>query len=228
MPDGDKQGIRTFGAVMSRIYVPIMAFWLYAMAVGRGFTVWLFSRPLVLDVLAPASYNIYLFHQWTGQMYWLITRNEMWSYWRYRKDIYWFSPYPVPVDWWEYFFLVGLTTYFATLLAKVDPTLVLYWNKGVKRITSALCKAKGSDLEPTTLDIVQSVVCDLTGTEVEPDWTIAECGLSSVAGPVLINMLTEALPGTSIAVADLLEVETIEEMAALLEMRKQEAGKTGV
>jgi acyl-CoA synthetase (AMP-forming)/AMP-acid ligase II len=56
--------------------------------------------------LAPNSYNCFLFHQMVGQWYFAATRNRhMWNWWRYRKDFYWFSPKPCPVEWYEYFFV---------------------------------------------------------------------------------------------------------------------------
>ena len=46
-------GTRTLAGIASRAYMPLMVVWLYAMAVGRGATCWLFSRPLLVRVLAP-------------------------------------------------------------------------------------------------------------------------------------------------------------------------------
>ena len=68
----------------------------------------------------------------------------------------------------------------------------------------------------------------LTGASVEPDWTLAESGLSSVAGPVIINMLTTAVPGVTLSLADLVEVDTIGGLANLLELRKKEMNATGL
>lgn len=74
----DALGSRTLAGIVSRAYLPLMVLWLYAMAVGRGLTCFVFSRPLFVDTLAPASYNVYLFHQWVGQLYYLATRHEWW------------------------------------------------------------------------------------------------------------------------------------------------------
>ena len=49
-----------------------------------------------------------------------------------------------------------------------------------------------------------------------------------VAGPVIINMLTTAVPGVTLSLADLVEVETIGGLANLLELRKKEMKATGL
>merc|ERR1740129_282951 len=217
----DELGVRAMAAIMSRFYAPVMTLWLYSMAVGRGFTCRLFSLPIFVNVLGPASYNMYLFHQWVGQMYYLATRYEWWSYWRFRKQFYWFSPQPVPTSWQEYFFVVILTTWLSMLMNRIDPWLVSKWGSLWQLVFGS---ARGKEDKPT-LDLVLDEIEHITGMPVEHEWTLAECGLASIAAPVLIDRLTAVLPGVSLSPTDLLMVENIEALADLLDKRAKEDEK---
>lgn len=67
------------------------------------------------------------------------------------------------------------------------------------------------------------MVEQLTGAAVEPDWSLAECGLASVAGPVLVARLQAAIPGVTTSLADLIEVDTVGGLAELLGSRRKES-----
>eukprot|EP00308_Calcidiscus_leptoporus_P011576 CAMPEP_0119370154 /NCGR_PEP_ID=MMETSP1334-20130426/16552_1 /TAXON_ID=127549 /ORGANISM="Calcidiscus leptoporus, Strain RCC1130" /LENGTH=2388 /DNA_ID=CAMNT_0007387159 /DNA_START=53 /DNA_END=7219 /DNA_ORIENTATION=- len=227
----DNIGIRSVAGIWSRFLTPLMVVWIFGLAVGRGGTCWVLTRPIFADVLAPISYNVYLFHQWVGQMYYLLTRQEWWSYWRYRKQFFWFSPLPVPVAWWEYFFVLMLTTFFSFFMARLDPWMISKWESARKSLRGCFsCGASetASQGNKTTLILVMEEIESLTGAAVEPDWTLAECGLASVAGPVVINRLHAAVPGVNIALSDLAEVETLEDLAQMLDKRLDERMAAGV
>ena len=66
--ENDSIGTRTIAGVWSRFLLPVMVLWLYGLATGEGYSVKFFTLPLLTDTLAPISYNMYLFHQWVGQM----------------------------------------------------------------------------------------------------------------------------------------------------------------
>ena len=53
-------------------------------------------------------------------------------------------------------------------------------------------------------------------------------GLASVAAPVLIGLLSDVLPDVTISLADLVAVQTMGELAELLEARSKEGTKSGV
>ena len=78
-----------------------------------------------------------------------------------------------------------------------------------------------------TLETILDEIEALTGAEAEPDWTLAECGLASVAAPVVRSQLLKAFPGVSIALDDLVRVDTVAGLARLVDVRKaaQEATK---
>lgn len=226
--ENDSIGTRTIAGVWSRFLLPVMVLWLYGLATGVGYSVKFFTLPLLTDTLAPISYNMYLFHQWVGQIYYLATRGEWWSYWRHRKAFFWFSPSPVPVGWWEYFYIVILTTFLSFGLAKIDPWMISKWERGRGKMRKLLFAGGEKREDLTTMQVVLLGVERLTGAGVEPDWTLAECGLSSVAGPVIINMLTTAVPGITLSLAELVEVDTIGGLANLLDLRKKEMNATGL
>ena len=58
---------------------------------------------------------------------------------------------------------------------------------------------------------------------MEPDWSLAECGIASVAGPVLVARLQAAIPGVTTSLADLIEVDTVGGLAELLGSRRKES-----
>lgn len=226
--ENDALGIRSVAGIWSRLLMPVMVLWLFGLAVGRGLTARLFSLPFLVDTLAPVSYNVYLFHQWVGQVYFLATRQQWWSYWRYRKRFFWFSPQPVPVAWWEYFFVLVLTTYFSMAMARLDPLLIAKWEAARTHLRRRLFGAPEALGGLSTTDVVLSVIEQLTGAAVEPDWSLAECGLASVAGPVLVARLQAAIPGVTISLADLIEVDTVGGLAELLGSRRKESNANGV
>eukprot|EP00966_Prymnesium_polylepis_P334366 7389742-Prymnesium_polylepis.1 len=110
-------------------------------------------------------------------------------------------------------------------MAKLDPYMISKWEQ-IRRILIPRGK-KGRD-ERTTIEIVLSEIEQLTGAAIEPDWTLAECGLASVADPVVINRLQSAVPGVTISLQDLVEVDTTTQLANLLAERLQEANASGV
>ena len=101
---------RIWTVIYSRLHMPFALAWLYALAVGEGRTAALLKTKLLSQQLGPISFGCYLFHQPVGALYMLLTRKTVWSWWRYRKLFFWFSPYPVPVPWYEAVFLIFLTT----------------------------------------------------------------------------------------------------------------------
>jgi len=49
--------------------------------------------------------------------------------------------------------------------------------------------------------------------------TLEQCGLASVGLPVLIRMLTSALPGLTITAADFVSAQTLRELAIAIDLR---------
>jgi len=113
---------RLWDNVAGRIFAPLTTLWIYALSTGEGFTAKLLRWSFLAKTLAPNAYNCFLFHQMVGQWYFAATRNgTMWNWWRFRKEMYWFSPGPCPVEWYEYFYVVGLVVAFSRLMTTLEP-----------------------------------------------------------------------------------------------------------
>lgn len=216
---------RLWAGILSRMYMPVLVLWLYALAVGHGWSAQLLAHPLLTDTLAPSSYYLYLFQQPVGQWYWRLTRGEWWSYWRYRKSFYWFSPKPCPVAWWEYFFIVILATWLSMLLTKVEPTMQLWWSKFWNRV---VCNELVGEDKPS-LEVVCDTIEELTGMTTLPEHRLDELGLASIGVSVLAATLATKCPEEiSLAVQDLVSVQTVQELIDLLDERRKNSKRGGV
>jgi hypothetical protein len=85
--EDDATLLRYWGAFLSRLLAPVGFLWFWGLAVGTGYTARLFSLPFVVEWLAPASYNMFLFHQPIAEWYYLATRGLWWAY---PKNFFWF------------------------------------------------------------------------------------------------------------------------------------------
>ena len=113
---------RLWDNLSGRIMAPITTLWIYALSTGEGFTAAFLRSSSISQTLAPNAYNCFLFHQMVGQWYYAATRKgTMWNWWRFRKSFYWFSPGPCPVEWYEYFYVVGLVVGFSNLMDTIIP-----------------------------------------------------------------------------------------------------------
>ena len=93
---------RFWSAFLTSSYVPLILPWIIGLASGQGLTARLLGAETLTKYCAPAAYNVFLLHQPISQYYYWATRLTDWDWWSHRKSFYWFSPYPLPVPWWEY------------------------------------------------------------------------------------------------------------------------------
>jgi hypothetical protein len=167
-----------------------------------------------------------------GQWYYAATRNgTWWNWWRFRKSFYWFSPNPCPVEWYEYFLVVGLVVNWSRLMTILEPIVsngladvMEYFTKG---------KAEGEDEEEVdTAKVLCDIIEGMTGIEPLPEWTLEECGLASIGVPVLVGLLNKAFSKKNKAVvvsaADLVSAESIADMVEVVESIKNLAAAHGV
>jgi len=200
------------------------------MSTGYGFTAAFFRNRFLVETLGPNSYNCFLFHQMVGQWYFAATRNgHMWNWWRYRKAFYWFSPKPVPVEWYEYFYVVGLVVFFSrfmddVVMPSVDESLA--W---------ARVWISGGEVEEEDEDITEvlcTIIEKMTGIEPEHDSTLEECGLASVGIPVMVALMNKTFSKKDkplgITAANLIGAKTIADMAEQVEAAKKLAEDQGV
>lgn len=209
---------RIWAFTFSRLHFPFVIAWIFALAVGEGFVAKFLATDFLAKTLGPLSFAAYLFHQVVGALYYAATRNAVWNWWRFRKQFYWFSPYPVPVPWYEAFWVMTLTVFASKFLTDtVNPVLVGVWNSAARHLTRLGASSDSKHVD--TLETVCDVIFQLTGTEVQPENTLEQCGLASVGLPVLIKMLTSAIPGLTMTAADFVSAQTLKELADNIDAR---------
>lgn len=175
---------------VGRIVAPHTTLWIYALSTGQGRTASILRNKFLVESLAPHSYNCFLFHQMVAQWYYAATRNgHIWNWWRYRKEFYWFSPQPCPVEWYEYFYVVGVVVFFSRFM---DNSFIPFLNH---LYTSAKYRIRGDEQDTKEDEDIGEVLCNIvekmTGIEPELESTFEECGLASVGLPVLVSLLNK-------------------------------------
>merc|ERR1712070_729864 len=94
---------RIWDNICGRLFAPLTTLWIFSLSTGKGITSRFLRSKFLVENIAPHSYNCFLFHQMVAQWYFAATRNgRWWNWWNYRKNMYWFSPKPCPVEWYEY------------------------------------------------------------------------------------------------------------------------------
>lgn len=143
--DADDLVKRLWATVVARLVAPLTTLWVFALSTGQGCTAKVLRDKFLINSLSPNTYSCFLFHQMVAQVYFAITRpGSFWNFWSYRENFYWFSPQPLPVEWYEFFLLVGLTTYFSHLMHN----LVLPFIRELKRyLMKCLVSKKKDDLD---------------------------------------------------------------------------------
>jgi len=216
-------GIKRYvwSVMITRLYSPLIAVWIALLSMPQGSVTTRFLESNILTrTLAPTSYGCFLFHQIIGQWYWWITRSNIdvgrkhdWSWWAYPKEYYWFSPQPLPVAWYEFFFVVALVTAFSAFVDKaLNARLTVLWIKGGQcvarlfgRTVDASAKSATGAAEASPEQSVLKAVAALTGVEdnVSLDDSFDEIGLVSVGLPVLVGLINAEERFTSLSPADI-------------------------
>ncbi len=83
----------------------------------------------LVNTLTPNTYSCFLSHQMVGQIYYAITRSG--SFWNYYS--------PLPVEWYEYFLIVGLMTYFSHITHNSALPLM---REAIREVTKWCCLKK--------------------------------------------------------------------------------------
>jgi acyl-CoA synthetase (AMP-forming)/AMP-acid ligase II len=202
---------RQWVAYVSRLLIPITACWVWGVAIGRGLTARLFSAHIMVDFLAPASYNMFLFHQPLSEWYFLATRG---TWWAYPKPFYWFSPRPSPVYFWEFPIVMVLIICVCMVLEQyVNGPLIGLCGKIGQFFVRAFCsccqrgEAGNHDLmygshTNTELVMVQQVITGMTQYEVNADTELVEAGINSMMSAILLNKLNGKLATSALANAN--------------------------
>mmetsp|Transcript_2835 Transcript_2835/g.5311 ORF Transcript_2835/g.5311 Transcript_2835/m.5311 type:complete len:153 (-) Transcript_2835:175-633(-) len=152
----------------------------------------------------------------------------MWNWWRYRKSMYWFSPYPCPIEWYEYFYIVILVVGFSNVMNSVEPMV----GDLLLLIKSRILGTKGDTVEEFTGEDIFDIIEGMTGIEPQLDWSLEECGLASVGVPVIVQLLNKKFSRkdhqVQITAADLINAKTVEEMIQVVDEAIELANEQGV
>jgi len=219
---------RLWDNISGRIFAPLTTLWVFALSTGEGYSAKFFRSSFLSQTLAPNAYNCFLFHQVVGQWYFAATRNgTMWNWWRFRKDFYWFSPKPCPVEWYEYFYVVGLVVGFSNIMNTVEPLI----GELLSEIKALFITPQEDDDEDTG-EALCGVIEGMTGIEPMMDYTLEECGLASIGVPVLVGLLNKKFSTkkleVNISASNLVTAKTIGDMVELIEAAKNLADDQGV
>ncbi len=211
---------RLWDNIYPRLFAPLTLLWIFAIATGQGITAWVLRKPFIAKTLAPTALGCFLFHQMVAQWYYAITRDGvLWNWWDDQKTFYWFSPNPVPVEWYEYFYIVGLVVLFTKAIEPVDPMLRQFANKAL--IFVRLKQAPADISEKSSLDLVLNSVEDITGLPPEASDSLQECGLASLSLVQFISNLENAgREKIQIALEDILAAKNLMDIAVLIDKEK--------
>jgi len=219
---------RIWDNICGRLFAPLTTLWIFSLSTGRGVTASILRMPFLVDTIAPHSYNCFLFHQMVGQWYYAATREgHWWNWWRYRKAMYWFSPQPCPVEWYEYFYVVGLTVAFSALMNNTAQPLMSV----LMEFFNVLIFGENElevDMEEALLEAIE----DMTGFAPEMDWGLDQCGLSSVGLPLLAARLSKAFSTKTaplnITTASLSHARTVQDLVGVVEEIRQKSDEEGI
>ena len=224
----EKVAERVFLYTLSRVGLAPLCAWLYGLALGAGVTARLLASPWLAIHLAPLGMGNYLLHQPVSEIYYAATRPGLqYSFWRYRKSFYWFSPFPLPVSWMETIVVMVLTTACSSVLTRrLNPTLVSLWQRATAPFLARAGIVDDSDPNDRRA-VVAAAIGKLTG--ITPDYvaleihTLDQCGVTSASKIVLLRMLDRAFPARKLTLADLVRDVPVADIVALLDDPKDVA-----
>mmetsp|Transcript_6955 Transcript_6955/g.9964 ORF Transcript_6955/g.9964 Transcript_6955/m.9964 type:complete len:973 (+) Transcript_6955:336-3254(+) len=213
-----KEEKRYFAYFLSRVTAPITFLWIFGLAVGKGFTARLMSNSFLVTWLAPASYNMYLFHQVIQEWYFLATRGYWWVQ---PKPYYWFSPYATPVPWWEFFIIAFITIAFSVFVEVFVNGWIVKHSTAFTR--TILClkeeKVEGKNVGET----IVSVIKNITGMEVFEDTNLLDTGLSSMTTLLLVSDLVKIYPTLKLTARDVFGAKTVKGLIDVVEEHLKES-----
>ena len=231
-----------------RVGTPLVLLWLYAMAHGRGLTVRLFSTKL-FQYLSPLAYPLYLLHLPIARYYWIATRGLEAEFWWP-----WAASYPVPVEWYETFIIIGIsllvggfldrfvvsflsryTVRFGVIVCRAVARLLCFCccccsrpdsvsSSSLRNLTDTASSRGGSNLEQ-----IQKMVRRITGMEIEQitrSTNLKDLGLDSLGTTALLGTLkASSIPSAKkLTLKQLIDFETIGDLVDALDAFDAAAG----
>jgi len=200
---------RMYCGVAPRLAVPFFSVYLYGLAVGRGVFARFCKSRLLVRVLSPASYSMYLLHQPVFEWYSVVTRG---SWWTQRKQFSWFSPDPMEVNFWEAIIIITITTVFSIAVTHVTNLYLMgRWISFVRWIT---CRRRARHQD--SAELVLAAIEELAGVSVAKEDRLQDSGLASLGVSALASMLNSMDSSAHLSVADLVKCETVQDVVDLM------------
>jgi len=209
-----------------RFGTPVICLYIYGLAVGHGITAKVLGSNFMVKWLAPAAYPLYLFH-WPLFSYWSLLRDFLGVK---RVDLekagngaFGITP------WWEFLMFLPVITALALFVAHVlnSYATVLFMNlfDHLYCCCTCVCGRQGRLMDEggqNALFTILDVVSGLTGADVDGTTLISHLGLDSFGASALVGILGSRVPDVHLKAADVYELETVGDIAALIERRRCE------
>lgn len=144
------------------------------------------------------------------------------TWWNFPKYYYWFSPLPLPVAWWEFFYVVILTTLFAMFCnSYVNPYLTRCYIWISNKFGSKEKKNSQNGIE-----IVQECIQELTGEDsFDETLDIQQQGVGSVGLPIFVGLLNSKNERLGLKVSDIAGIASMGQLVELIDRLLQTADK---
>ena len=134
------------------------------------------------------------------------------------------SPYPYPVQWWEYFIIVAIVVAFSVVMeAYVNELLVRNFMAALRWVSGMTMPERQSKEGDTVLSVVQSIIHDLTYADVTSATGLVEAGLSSMTTIIFVSEIKKFYKTLKLTVRDVSQSETVGELVDLIEGRMMES-----
>lgn len=132
---------------------------------------------------------------------------------------------PCPVEWYEYFYVVGLTVIFSSF---ADQCIMPRVKKALLSLKRGTDSNRNLSIESTLCVMIEK----MTGIEPELDSTLEECGLASVGLPILVGRLNECFSNEEqplrVTTQDLINTRTISDMVEVVKAARCRMEHDGV
>jgi hypothetical protein len=193
---------RMYCGVIPRLLTPLFAVWLYGLAVGRGFTAWFCRNKVLVNILSPASYSIYLLHQPVFEWYSILVKQRWWA--KRKPGFEWFSPDPIKLNFWETLVVIFCTVMFSLVVTYIANTYLMgRWLNLVRWMT---CRRRA--VHEDSSELVLGAIEDLSGVRAQVTDRLQDAGLASLGVAALVSTLNSN--GTlRLTAADLIGCDTI-------------------
>lgn len=129
----------------------------------------------------------------------------------------------MPVEWYEYFYVVGLVVVFGKMVQPVERLMRHGFNLGISSLKRANVTSRPVE---DTMTVILQVVQRTTGMEAKPEWSLEECGLASLGVVQFTNTLraefSRSTQKITLSVPEIMAARDIREIASIVDAAREE------